>query len=169
MVNVLKTKLDGVICINPDIFQDHRGSYMEIYNKELYKEHGVNVNFVQDDVAVSIKDVLRGLHGDDMTWKLVSCLYGEFYLVVLNYDKKSSQYGTWESFVLSAENRTQVLIPPKHANGHLILSNTAMFHYKQSTYYDRHSQHTIMWNDKEFDIWWPIKEPILSKRDSGDN
>lgn len=166
MITVFKTKLKDVVRIDPDIFRDHRGCYMETYNKELYKSHGVDIDFVQDDIAVSKKDVLRGLHGDDVTWKLVSCLYGEFYLVVLNYDVDSPQYGQWESFILSADNRYQVLIPPKHVNGHLILSEHAMFHYKQSTYYNRERQHTVMWNDKQFDIWWPIPNPILSERDS---
>jgi dTDP-4-dehydrorhamnose 3,5-epimerase len=167
MITVFKTKLKDVVRIDPDVFKDHRGYYLETYNKDLYKQHGINIDFVQDDIAVSQKWVLRGLHGDNRTWKLVSCLRGEFYLVVLNYDTTSPQYGVWESFILSAENRYQVLIPPKHVNGHLILSDMAMFHYKQSTYYNRESQYTVMWNAKEFDIWWPIATPILSERDLG--
>ena len=165
-MKVLKTELDGVLLIEPPtIFNDFRGTYVETYNEKLYRQAGIDVDFVQDDISVSAKNVLRGIHGDDVTWKLVSCLYGEFYLVVLNYDKDSKNFGQWQSFVLSENNRQQVLIPPKHGNGHLVLSETAIFHYKQSTYYDRSKQFTYKWNDPKFNICWPIEEPILSKRD----
>ncbi len=165
-MKVLKTELDGVLLIEPPtIFNDFRGTYVETYNEKLYRQAGIDVDFVQDDISVSAKNVLRGIHGDDVTWKLVSCLYGEFYLVVLNYDKESENFGQWQSFVLSENNRQQVLIPPKHGNGHLVLSETAIFHYKQSTYYDRSKQFTYKWNDPKFNICWPIEEPVLSKRD----
>lgn len=165
MIDVQKTKLDGVLLITPYVFKDHRGEYIETYNEEEYKEHGIDVKFIQDDISVSKKHVLRGLHGDDVTWKLVSCHYGEFYLVVVNCDKKSKDFGKWESFVLSDKNRKQVLIPPKHGNGHLVLSDWATFHYKQSTYYNPKIQFTYKWNDPELNISWPIEKPILSKRD----
>ena len=165
-MKVLKTELDGVLLIEPPtIFNDFRGTYVETYNEKLYRQAGIDVDFVQDDISVSAKNVLRGIHGDDVTWKLVSCLYGEFYLVVLNYDMESENFGRWQSFVLSENNRQQVLIPPKHGNGHLVLSETAIFHYKQSTYYDRSKQFTYKWNDPKFNICWPIEEPILSQRD----
>lgn len=165
MINVERTKLDGVLLIKLDVFEDHRGQYVEIYNEALYKEHGIDVKFIQDDISVSFKDVLRGIHGDSQTWKLISCLYGEFYLVVVNWDSLSSQYGQWESFILSEKNRVQVLVPPKFGNGHMVLSDRAIFHYKQSTCYNRTNQFTIMWNDPKLNISWPIKKPILSKRD----
>ena len=165
-MKVSKTKLDGVLLIEPPtIFKDFRGTYVETYNEKLYRAAGIDVKFIQDDISVSAKNVLRGIHGDDVTWKLVSCLHGEFYLVVLNCDTESEKFGQWQSFVLSENNRQQVLIPPKHGNGHLVLSETAIFHYKQSTYYDRSKQLTCKWNDPEFDIRWPIKEPIVSQRD----
>lgn len=165
MINVERTKLDGVVVIKPSIFEDHRGQYVEIYNEELYMKHGIDVKFIQDDISVSSKDVLRGIHGDLQTWKLISCLHGEFYLVVVNWDSSSSQYRQWESFVLSEKNRMQVLVPSRFGNGHLVLSDRAIFHYKQSTNYNRAGQFTILWNDPELKINWPINNPVLSKRD----
>lgn len=169
MLNVSKTRLDGVLLITPPtIFNDFRGSYVETYNEEQYNAVGIDVDFIQDDISVSWKNVLRGIHGDPVTWKLVSCLYGKFYLVVINWNKKSAQFGKWASFELSDENRLQVLIPPNFGNGHVVLSDIAIFHYKQSTYYDRSRQFTILWNDPELKIKWPVDNPILSKRDSGE-
>jgi len=168
MLEVRKTSLDGVLLIKPPtIAEDFRGTYVETYNKKMYREAGIDVEFVQDDISTSSRHVLRGLHGDQETWKLVSCLQGKFYLVVLNWDESSPQRGKWEAFVLSDNNRWQVLIPPNFANGHLVLSDQAIFHYKQSTYYNRAAQFTIPWNDPKLNIWWPIKSPILSQRDEG--
>ncbi len=165
-MQVEKTKLDGVLLIMPPtIFEDHRGTYVELYNEKLYKEAGVKADFIQDDISVSKKDVLRGIHGDSQTYKLISCLAGEFQLVVVNWDSASSQYRGWDSFILSEQNRKQVLIPPKFGNGHLVLSDRAIFHYKQTTSYDRAGQFTILWNDPQMNIAWLIKNPILSKRD----
>ncbi|MGA8849127.1 MAG: dTDP-4-dehydrorhamnose 3,5-epimerase family protein [Dehalococcoidia bacterium] len=167
-MEVSKTKLDGVLLIKPPtIFEDFRGTYVEIYNEKLYTEAGITVKFVQDDISVSSRNVLRGIHGDGKTWKLISCLYGKFYLVVVNWDEASPQFGRWESFVLSDQNRWQVLVPAKFGNGHLVLSELAIFHYKQSSYYNRASQFTILWNDPKLNIWWPIKNPIVSRRDEG--
>jgi len=167
-VKVEKTKLDGVLQITPPtVFEDWRGEYVETYNEQLYREQGIDVQFVQDDISVSDRHVLRGLHGDASTWKLISCLYGKFYLVVVNNDPESPQYRQWASFVLSDANRKQVLIPPKFGNGHLVLSDKAIFHYKQNTYYDRAGQFTLLWNDPELDLWWPVPNPLVSRRDAG--
>ncbi len=169
-MEVSKTKLDGVLLIKPPtIFEDFRGTYVETYNEELYTKAGVNVKFVQDDISVSSHNVLRGIHGDSETWKLVSCLYGEFFLVAVNWDDTSPQFGKWESFVLSDRNRLQVLIPPKFGNGHLVMSELAIFHYKQSTYYNRSGQFTILWDDPKLGIEWPANNPILSRRDKGND
>lgn len=165
---ILRPKLDGVLLITPPtIFEDFRGTYIETYNQELYTRSGITVPFVQDDISTSSRHVLRGIHGDAETWKLVSCLHGMFYLVVLNHDEESPQFGQWEAFTLSDSNRTQVLIPPKFGNGHVVLSETAIFHYKQTTYYNRAGQFTVAWNDPAFKIWWPIANPIVSRRDQG--
>ncbi|MBF0227305.1 MAG: dTDP-4-dehydrorhamnose 3,5-epimerase family protein [Desulfobacterales bacterium] len=160
-----KTKLDGVLLIKPHVFEDHRGQYIETYNEKLYHEHKIDVKFVQDDISISSKHVLRGIHGDAETWKLISCLHGKFYLVVVNCDQESKNVGNWQAFTLSEYNRHQVLVPPKYGNGHLVLSEKAIFHYKQNTYYNPKGQFTYKWNDPKLNIWWPIKNPILSQRD----
>jgi len=164
-MKVLETSLPGVLLIKREMFEDHRGYYRELYNERLYKSSGVTVSFVEDDVSISTKGVLKGLHGDAKTWKLVSCLHGKFYLVVINYDEESEYFGKWVSFVLSETNGHQVLVPPMYGNGHLCLSEKSIFHYKQSEYYDPSRQFTIRWNDTRFDMWWPTKNPILSRRD----
>ena len=168
MMKVEKTDLEGVLIIDPPTnFKDFRGSYIELYNEALYKRHGITQDFIQDDISTSGYNVLRGIHGDASTCKLVSCLYGEFYLVVVNNNPNSSQYKQWQSFNLSDANRKQVLIPPMYGNGHLVLSDVTIYHYKQTTEYNREGQFTIMWDDPEYNIKWPVKNPILSKRDGG--
>ena len=169
MIKICETKLEGVSLIKPTFFEDHRGEYLEIYNEELYKSKSVNVDFVEDDISIATRYVLKGIHGDPITYKLISCLHGKFYLVVINYDEESKEFGKWQSFVLSDVNKHQVLIPPKFGNGHLCLSEKSIFHYKQSTYYDPSRQFTIKWDDPRFNIWWPTKTPILSQRDESDS
>ncbi len=164
-VKLSPTKLEGVLLIELQAFEDHRGYYIETYNEKLYKENGISVSFVQDDFSVSRKNVLRGIHGDNETWKLISCPKGVFYLVVVCYDESSPNFGKWESFVLSEHNHTQVLIPPKYGNGHLVLSDEAIFQYKQSAYYNPSAQFSFRYDDPRFNIWWPVKNPILSRRD----
>ena len=165
-VTITKTKLDGVLLIDPPTkFEDFRGEYVEIYNEKLYQDAGIGEDFVQDDISISSRHVLRGIHGDRSTTKLVSCLHGKFYLVVVNNIDGHPQFGQWDSFTLSDKNRRQVLIPAGFGNGHLVMSETAMFHYKQTSYYDRAGQFTLLWNDPGLKIWWPVKEPILSTRD----
>ena len=166
-LNITETKLQGVLLIKPPtIFEDFRGSYIELYNDEIYKNAGILVDVKQDDISTSNKNVLRGIHGDSTTWKLISCLYGRFFLVVVDCKKDSKQFLQWESFELSDLNREQVLIPPGFGNGHLVLSDRAIFHYKQSTYYERASQFTYLWDDPAINISWPTSNPILSVRDS---
>ena len=165
MIIVEKTSLEGVLLIKPVAFEDHRGEYVELYNEELYRRNGVMADFVQDDISVSSKNVLRGIHGDDHTWKLISCLRGKFYFVVVNCDASSPQFGKWQAFTLSDRNRWQVLVPPMFGNGHLALTDRIIFHYKQSSYYDPRGQFSYRWDDTRFNIWWPVKQPILSRRD----
>jgi dTDP-4-dehydrorhamnose 3,5-epimerase len=167
-LEVIPTQLDGVKLIKPvTIFEDFRGFYIETYNEGIYNEAGIAVKFIQDDISISTQNVLRGIHGDSETWKLISCLHGKFYLVVINWDENSPQYGQWQAFTLSDTNHLQVLVPPKFGNGHLVLSDTAIFSYKQSSYYNRAGQFTLKWNDPALRIWWPIQNPILSQRDEG--
>lgn len=169
MMEVRETDLKGVLLLKPPtLYEDFRGSYVETYNRRIYRDSGIDVDFIQDDISVSHRNVLRGIHGDARTWKLISCLSGKFYLVVLNWDPSSPQHKQWQGFTLSEHNRLQVLVPPKFGNGHLVLSEQAIFHYKQSTDYDRSSQFTVLWDDPELSIWWPSRDPILSKRDRGE-
>ena len=165
MIEVRKTKLEGVLKVEPSVFRDFRGEYVETYNRDLYVSNGIELKFIQDDISVSRRNVLRGIHGDSVTWKLISCFYGKFYFVVVNCDMQSKKFGRWQSFVLSDKNRVQILVPPKYGNAHLVLSKEAIFHYKQSTYYDPKRQFTYKWDDPRFNIDWPIKHPIVSARD----
>ena len=166
-MKISNSKLLGVKVITPPtIFEDFRGTYVETYNEAIYNANGITEKFIQDDISMSHKGVLRGIHGDEHTSKLVSCLFGSFYLLVVNNDNTSNQYKKWLSFNLSSENKIQVLIPPKFGNGHIVISESAIFHYKQTTYYKPSNQFTIKWNDPDFKFWWPISNPILSKRDS---
>ena len=165
-MKVKKTELDGVLLITPPtIFRDFRGMYVETYNEALYNEHGIDMKFIQDDISFSKKGVLRGIHGDGETWKLISCIHGEFFLVVVNNDPDSQQYKKNTSFTLNSEDPQQILIPPKFGNGHYVLSESAIFHYKQTTLYNRSSQFTISWNSEEHSIYWPIGDPLTSVRD----
>jgi dTDP-4-dehydrorhamnose 3,5-epimerase len=164
-MKIVKTKLDGVLLVQPDVHEDFRGEYVETYNEKWYHENGIPVHFVQDDISVSSRGVLRGLHGDEETYKLISCGYGRFYFVVVNCDPASAGFGKWESFVLTDKNRFQVLVPPKFGNGHLALSETIVFQYKQSTYYNPKGQFSYRFDDSRFNIWWPVKDPIVSQRD----
>ena len=145
-------------------FKDHRGYYWTSWRKgEINK-----VYFKHDKFSLSKKNVLRGLHGDKKTWKLVSCPYGKFLLVIVNYVKTSKNYLKSKSLILSQENGVQVLIPPNYANGHLCLTNKCLFHYKLSyrgKYIDAKEQFSLRWNDPKLKIKWKIIKPILSKRD----
>ena len=165
-MKINKTSLESVLEIELENFEDFRGEYLESYNMCEYSLNGLDQEFIQDDFSISSKDVLRGIHGDEETWKLVSCIYGSFFLVVVNNDPHHHQYKKTFEINLSEKKRNQILIPPKFGNGHMVTSEKAIFHYKQTTYYNQKGQFTILWNDKELDIKWPHLNPILSKRDS---
>jgi dTDP-4-dehydrorhamnose 3,5-epimerase len=146
-------------------FVDRRGIYWTSWEKKKFIPR---INFNHDKFSLSKKNVLRGLHGDRKTWKLVSCVYGEVFFVIVNYNKKSKNYLKFKTFLLSHENRKQILVPPNFLNGYLCLSRECLFHYKLSyknNYVDVKNQISINWKDKRLKIKWPIKKPILSKRD----
>lgn len=170
-MEVEKTKLENVLLIKPHIFRDFRGCYIETFNEERYyeafKKFNIDIRFVQDDISISKKHVLRGIHGDAETWKLISCLKGKIYVVIVNCDETSDRFGEWQSFELSELNGYQVLVPAKYGTSHLVLSDEAVFHYKQSTYYNPKvlKQFTYRHDEPRFNIQWPIKKPILSDRD----
>ena len=168
-----RTKFANCLIITPDVFEDYRGDYVESYHQERYNEelskYGINVDFVQDDFSFSYKGVLRGIHGDDKTWKLISCPQGEIYYVVTCCDKDSEQSGQWQAFIINGSNRKQILVPPMHGAAFLALTNCT-FHYKQSTYYEDCKQFTYAWDEPSFKIHWPLNslglsEPIMSQRD----
>jgi dTDP-4-dehydrorhamnose 3,5-epimerase len=176
MVKSFETNLKNVLLFKPDIFEDFRGIYCETFNEREYsklikEKIGEDIKFVQDSMSRSIKNVLRGIHGDPETWKLISCPKGKIYSVIVNCDENSREFCKWQDFTLSESNMHQVLVPPMYGTSHLVLSESANFHYKQSTYYDPKSlkQFTYRYNDPKFNIWWPIKNPILSKRDEQAN
>lgn len=157
--------LPEVTIIQPDVFYDHRGEYVETWNKEYYKAFG-DIDFKQDDISTSVKHTLRGLHGDNETWKLVQCLYGSMVLAVVDMRKNSKTYLQHNTFTINDKNRIQVLVPPGFANGHLVMSDMGIFSYKQSTLYTgAETQFTVRWDDPKLNITWPINNPILSLRD----
>jgi len=172
-IDVKKTDLNRVLLITPPEFKDFRGNFIETYNKQefnkILRDNGAReLEFLQDDVSISKKNVLRGIHGDEKTWKLIYCLQGEIFSVIVNCDKDSKDFGKWQSFILSGKNRHQLLIPPKFGNSYLVLSETAVYNYKQTAYYDPkdNPQFTYKWDDSKFNIDWPIENPILSSRDA---
>ena len=155
--------INGVVVREQDAFTDYRG---DLYT--TWKDNDFDLNFNHDKVSTSRKHVLRGIHGDNKSWKLVTCLYGEIYFVLVDNRESSDTFIQWESMILSDRNRKQVLIPPGVGNGHLVLSDNCVFHYKWSyegKYPDVEDQFTIKWNDPIIGIDWPMDNPILSKRD----
>ena len=155
--------INGVVVREQKAFTDYRG---DLYT--TWKDGDFDLNFNHDKVSTSRKNVLRGIHGDNKSWKLVTCLYGEIYFVLVDNRESSDTFIQWESMILSDRNRKQVLIPPGVGNGFLVLSDHSVFHYKWSyegEYADVNEQFTIKWNDPMIGIDWPISNPILSKRD----
>ena len=161
------TDLEGVKLIKPTVYEDFRGANFESFNRNTYQEAGIYPMpyFVVDSISTSRQHVLRGIHGDNRTTKLISCLYGTIYFVVLDCREGSETYHQWQSFTLSDRNKHQVLVPPSFGNAHLVMSEHCVFSYKLDQSYDRDSQFTLRWNDDRFNIYWPIKNPILSERD----
>ena len=154
-----------VIIYENDFFKDERGELWTVYNQN---EFTPALNFNHDKIAVSKHNVLRGLHGDSKSWKLITCLSGTINLVVVDYRPKSNNYLKWDSIILSDLNKKSVLIPPQFANGHLVLSNQAIFYYKWSyegKYPDVQDQFSLNWADPKLNINWNITNPILSDRD----
>jgi dTDP-4-dehydrorhamnose 3,5-epimerase len=167
-MEIAKTKLEGVLVVKPAIYEDFRGTNVSIYNEQDYAANGIPIKFVEDKISVSSKHVLRGIHRDPGTWKLISCMEGKVYLVVVNCDDQSKDFGQWESFTLTGANQFQVLVPPHYGNAHVVLSDHAVFHYKWSAYYHPEAQRQFRYDDPRFKIWWPIKNLILARRDEGE-
>jgi dTDP-4-dehydrorhamnose 3,5-epimerase len=168
-MNVIKTKLDGCVIIEPKVFGDERGFFLETFQAERYaSEAGIKLPFVQDNHSRSSKSVLRGLHfqKNKPQGKLVRVVRGQVYDVAVDIRKVSPTYGQWEGLILSEENKTQLWVPPGFAHGFVVLSDTADFEYKCTDYYDPSDEGCILWNDSDLDIPWPIDNPILSNKDA---
>ncbi len=168
-VTVEKTSLDEVLLLTPSMFRDHRGTYVETYNIDDYLINGIDVRFVRDDISTSAKNVLRGIHYDEKTWKLIQCMFGRIFFVVADMRKDSRNYLKWISFILDDVSRQQVLVPPGFGNGHLVLSDSCIFHYKMSEYYDPANECGVKWDDPKLGIPWPVNDPVLSEKDSKTN
>ena len=159
--------LKDVKTFTPDPWFDYRGAMWTFWEKEkeiLPKGHEWKIS----KFTRSHKNVLRGLHGDDVTWKHITCVWGEIYLVVVDNRPDSETYLKWDSFIISERNHKSVLVPPKFLNGHLCLTEKSLFHYTQSyphDYVDWMNQDVMKWNDERVKINWPIDNPILNWRD----
>ena len=150
--------------VKNSIFADHRGLYWTIWKKGIFAKK----KFMHDKISISKKNTLRGLHCDFKTWKMISCIYGKVFFVVVDMRKKSSTYLKHKQWILNYKKPVLILIPPYFANAHLCLSRECIFHYKLSykgKYADAKKQQSYRWNDPKLNIKWPIKRPILSKRD----
>lgn len=167
-MNVVKTDIEGALIIEPDVFGDHRGFFLETFQADRYRElAGIDLIFVQDNHSRSSKGVLRGLHFQKTKpqGKLVRVVRGEVYDVVVDIRKGSPTYGKWAATILSEDNKKQFWIPPGLAHGFLTLSDTADLEYKCTDYYDPDDEGCIIWNDPDLNIEWPDLEPILSDKD----
>ena len=167
-MKVTESGIKGVYTIEPDVYIDDRGFFMETFHRERYRKLlGINLEFVQDSISRSSKNVLRGMHfqRNYPQGKIVKASRGEILDVIVDLRKDSPTYGTWESFKLSEQNKLQVWIPPGFAHGFLVMSDSADFEYKCTEYYHPEDEHCLMWNDPEVAIDWPINDPILSEKD----
>ncbi|WP_026884435.1 dTDP-4-dehydrorhamnose 3,5-epimerase [Clostridium akagii] len=168
--NFHKTDIEGVYIIEPEVFGDNRGYFMETYNLDEFKEAGLGMSFVQDNQSKSKKGVLRGLHfqTQHLQGKLVRVTSGEVFDVAVDLRKGSNTYGKWVGVKLSAENKKQFYIPEGFAHGFLVLSEEAEFVYKCTDLYHPEFEGGIAWNDPEIGVEWPtegIEEVILAEKD----
>jgi|TARA_B110000014_G_C19867565_1_gene449240 dTDP-4-dehydrorhamnose 3,5-epimerase len=171
-VNIVQTSLQGCLIIEPKVFGDKRGFFLETFHTSRYAElAGISLSFVQDNYSRSSKKVLRGLHFQKtkLQGKLVSVVRGEVYDVAVDIRKGSSTFGQWVGVILSEENKKQLWVPPGFAHGFVVLSEVADFQYKCTDYYDPSDEGSILWNDPDLAISWPVENPILSDKDINAN
>lgn len=168
-MEITKTKLDGVVIIEPDVFGDNRGFFMESWNKKKMEEAGLYYDFVQDNHSKStVKGTLRGIHfqkGDKAQAKLVRCVKGAVLDVAVDLRKNSPTFKQWVSVELSAENKKQLLIPRGFGHGFLTLTDEVEFLYKTDNYYAPEADAGIRWNDPDIGVEWGVENPILSEKD----
>lgn len=169
-MQITPTKIPDVLLIEPKVFGDERGFFLESYNQKAFREAtGLDLVFVQDNHSKSVRNVLRGLHYqvEQAQGKLVRAVQGEVYDVAVDLRKGAKTFGQWVGEILSAENKKQLWIPPGFAHGFVVLSETAEFLYKTTDYYAPQHERCIAWNDPDLAIDWPIQgEPALSAKDA---
>ena len=169
-ISVTKCDIEGLYVIEPKVFPDARGYFMETYNQNDFKEEGLNMTFVQDNQSMSVKGVLRGLHfqKEHPQGKLVRVIRGEVYDVAVDLRKNSKTFGKYFGVVLSAENKRQFYIPEGFAHGFLVLSDEAEFAYKCTDFYRPGDEGGLLWNDENIGIEWPISSDMelnISEKD----
>lgn len=159
--------IDEVILIQPEVYEDERGFFMETYRESFFSEAGIDVRFVQDNLSMSSRGTVRGLHyqiGCHQA-KLVMVPMGRILDVAVDLRKGSPAFGRHTAVVLSSENRNLLYIPAGFAHGFAVLSEKALVSYKCSDYYDREAERGLSWNDPDLDIDWQVSDPILSEKD----
>ncbi len=168
MIVVTPTPLDGVVVVEPTVFDDDRGFFMESFNSHDFAEAGLPHVFAQDNQSRSTRGVLRGLHYQHPNWqgKLARVIVGEIFDVAVDICRCSPTFGMWFGIVLSAKNKKQLYIPPGYAHGFCVLSDVAEMIYKVTTPYCAEDDAGIRWNDPEIKIDWPVSTPILSEKDA---
>ena len=166
-MNVLETNLPGVLVFEPKVFGDERGFFMETWRADRYEEAGLPACFVQDNLSFSRRGVLRGLHfqNPDQQGKLVYVLQGEVYDVAVDIRVGSPTFGEWTAITLSSENKRQLYVPEGFAHGFLVTSSTALFAYKCTARYNAQAEASVLWNDPQIGIEWPVERPVLSEKD----
>ncbi len=166
-MKVSKTGLDGVLIIEPQVFGDERGFFLETYHQHRYREFGIHADFVQDNLSFSNRRTLRGLHFQHpyAQAKLVQVLQGEVFDVVVDIRPQSPSFGRWIGVYLSDTNKKQTFIPEGFAHGFCVISETALFQYKCSEFYAADCEGGINWNDPGLAIDWPFDDPIVSEKD----
>ena len=166
-MEIHQTRLPGVLLIEPKVFGDSRGFFVETFHQLRYADAGLNVEFVQDNLSRSRRNTLRGLHDQDPCpqGKLVHVLDGEVFDVAVDIRPTSSTFGRWVGYYLSSENHRQLYVPPGFAHGFCVTSETALFSYKCTDFYNPATEGGVAWNDPDLAIAWPVSEPILSARD----
>jgi dTDP-4-dehydrorhamnose 3,5-epimerase len=167
-MKVIPTALKEVLIVEPAVFADKRGFFMETYHQERYRNAGIHQAFVQDNLSYSVKGTLRGLHYqiNRPQAKLVQVVSGEIFDVAVDIRKNSSTFGKWAGVHLSSETKRQLFIPEGFAHGFCVLSETALFLYKCSDLYAPGDEGGILWSDPAIGIEWPVTNPIVSEKDS---
>ena len=167
-MKISHTKLKGCVIIEPRVFGDDRGFFLETFQAIRYKQEAdIDLPFVQDNHSRSARGILRGLHfqKNKPQGKLVRVVRGEVYDIALDIRKGSATFGEWEGVTLSEDNKKQIWVPPGFAHGFVVLSDIADFEYKCTDYYDPSDEGSILWSDPDLNIPWPIVNPVLSTKD----